>query len=193
MVTLTNPRYLRLSTFARRAHCTSRALRKPKTTRTDKPRAMLSWSRVSRTPSHSPSHCVSFVLHSGLPVGYSIFYRFTYSAPYSHSTPLSGPETYQASLISPDCPRARRTLSTCSFAGCYANRQERQHLPNSPFSPGRNFFRRKEFALASVRGDGRAKESGAPGRTRTCNHWIRSPLLYPIELRARDKLALTRT
>ncbi len=27
-------------------------------------------------------------------------------------------------------------------------------------------------------------QAGTPGRTRTCNHWIRSPLLYPIELRA---------
>jgi hypothetical protein len=25
---------------------------------------------------------------------------------------------------------------------------------------------------------------GAPGRTRTCNHRIRNPMLYPIELRA---------
>ena len=26
--------------------------------------------------------------------------------------------------------------------------------------------------------------NGTPGRTWTCNHWIRSPLLYPVELRA---------
>ncbi len=27
-------------------------------------------------------------------------------------------------------------------------------------------------------------EIGAPDRNRTCNPWIRSPILYPIELRA---------
>ena len=27
-------------------------------------------------------------------------------------------------------------------------------------------------------------EYGAPDRNRTCNPWIRSPILYPIELRA---------
>src|SRR6202042_2563621 len=26
---------------------------------------------------------------------------------------------------------------------------------------------------------------GTPGRTRTCDHWLRSPLLYPAELRGR--------
>ncbi len=30
---------------------------------------------------------------------------------------------------------------------------------------------------------------GAPGRTRTCNRRIRSPVLYPVELRARDAVS----
>ena len=36
--------------------------------------------------------------------------------------------------------------------------------------------------------------SGAPGRTRTCNHRIRNPMLYPVELRAHDtsKILLTK-
>ena len=29
-----------------------------------------------------------------------------------------------------------------------------------------------------------AIKNGAPDRNRTCNPWIRSPILYPIELRA---------
>jgi hypothetical protein len=34
-------------------------------------------------------------------------------------------------------------------------------------------------------------ENGAPGRTRTCNPRVRSPILYPVELRMRDP-SLTR-
>src|SRR5690606_18955674 len=30
------------------------------------------------------------------------------------------------------------------------------------------------------------KEVGTPGRTRTCDQWIRNPLLYPTELRAQN-------
>jgi hypothetical protein len=31
------------------------------------------------------------------------------------------------------------------------------------------------------------KESnGAPGRIRTCDHWLRSPLLYPAELQGQN-------
>ena len=30
------------------------------------------------------------------------------------------------------------------------------------------------------------RKDGRPGRTRTCNHRIRNPMLYPLELRARD-------
>ena len=34
---------------------------------------------------------------------------------------------------------------------------------------------------------GRKRGAGTPGTTRTCNLRIRSPLLYPVELRGRDK------
>ena len=41
------------------------------------------------------------------------------------------------------------------------------------------------LASRSSRGDRTRAKAGAPGRTRTCDHRLRRPVLYPTELRAR--------
>jgi hypothetical protein len=57
-----------------------------------------------------------------------------------------------------------------------------------PAAAGRRVYTNSPRTLVNIPG---RNKSGAPGRTRTCDHRLRRPVLYPAELRARDGRILT--
>lgn len=76
-----------------------------------------------------------------------------------------------------DCNYSSQTAAQCDTLRTYASNRRR-----TLFEGDSQKVLQIEELCEDLR-DNASEDESIPGRTRTCNLWIRSPLLYPVELR----------